>query len=89
MSAFNTFQTVLEKYIGPVAAKLGQNRVLRSLTAGMMGAMPITLGVALISIAINLPIPGWSEMLATSGASLLVNCALTVTMSSLAIYLVV
>ena len=89
MSAFNTFQTVLEKYIGPVAAKLGQNRVLRSLTAGMMGTMPVTLGVALISIAINLPIPGWSEMLATSGASLLINCALTVTMSSLAIYLVV
>lgn len=87
MSAFSAVQNALEKHIGPVATKLSTNNVIKSMSAGMMGTMPITLGVAFISIAINLPIPGWMNLLNSTGISLFCNMALTVTMNMLALYL--
>ena len=51
-----------------------------------MHTMPLTIGVALIAILINLPIPGLSDFLASSGLTAAGNEVIAATMSLLAIY---
>lgn len=52
MSALDTMQGVLEKYVGPVAQKFTSFKLVQGLMTGMMSTMPVTLGVALLSILV-------------------------------------
>ena len=76
----------MQEHIAPLATKLGQNKYIQAISGGMMHTMPLTLGVALIAILINLPIPGVSDFLASSGLTAAGNEVIGATMSLLAIY---
>ena len=76
----------MQEHIAPLATKLGQNKYLQAISGGMMHTMPLTIGVALIAILINLPIPGLSDVLASSGLTAAGNEVIAATMSLLAIY---
>ena len=76
----------MQEHIAPLATKLGQNKFIQAISGGMMHTMPLTLGVALIAILINLPIPGVSDFLASSGLTAAGNEVIGATMSPLALY---
>lgn len=76
----------MTEHIAPLAGRLGQNKVLQAISGGMMQSMPLTVGVALIAIVINLPIPGVSEFLTSSGLTAAGTEIVNSTMSLLAVY---
>jgi len=53
MSFFQKFQNGLEKFMGPFANAVSNNKFIRALTAGFMSSMPITLGTAVIAVLGN------------------------------------
>lgn len=88
MSFYDKFQTGLEKIVGPIATKVGSNKFIIALTEGFMLTMPITLGVALIAVLTNFPIPAWLNFLQNAGLYDVGNQVITLTLSLLAIYVV-
>lgn len=89
MSAADTIQGFLNKWLGPIAEKLSGNKGVQAISGGMMATMPVVLGIAGIAIFINLPIEPLTEFLESSGMSLVGNQVMSVTMSLLAIYMTV
>ena len=86
---FQKIQALLEKYIAPLAEKINGSDTIKALSRGMMYTMPITLGVCILAILVNLPIPAWSAFLSSTGLSGVCNEVLTVTMNMLALYIVI
>ena len=86
---FSKMQAALEKYIAPIAEKLNGSDTIKALSRGMMYTMPITLGVCILAILVNLPIEAWTTFLTNSGLSAVCNEVLTVTMNMLALYIVI
>ena len=86
MAVFDRIQGVMDKTIAPIASKVADSKILDALMGGMMSTLPMTLGVAVIAILINFPIPGFSEWIASSGLKAAGNQILTVTMNMMAIY---
>ena len=89
MSFMTTMQGTLDKHIAPIANKLNGNDVIKSLSRGMMYSMPITLGVCVLAVLVNLPIEPWTAFLSSTGLDTTCNAVLTVTMNMLALYLVI
>ncbi len=87
MSALDTMQGFLEKYVGPVAQKFTSFKVVQGLMTGMMSTMPVTLGVALLSILVGLPIAPLQDFLNTTGIAAVINDVLVVTMNLGALYM--
>lgn len=87
MGILNTIQGFLEKYVGPVAQKFSSFKVVQGLMAGMMSTMPVTLGVALLSILVGLPIPPLQDFLNSTGLASVINDVLVVTMNLGALYM--
>ena len=50
MSVLDSMQGFLEKHVGPIAHKVSSFKVVKGLMSGMMATMPVTLGVALLSM---------------------------------------
>ncbi len=63
----SNFANSVEKNITPLMGKISSNKVIKSLTAGMMYTMPLTLGTSLVAIAANFPVTAWTNWLASSG----------------------
>lgn len=80
-------QGFLEKHVGPIAHKVSSFNVVKGLMSGMMATMPVTLGVALLSIINGLPIPPLQAFLASTGMSATITDVLVVTMNLGAIYM--
>ena len=61
----------LEAFLGnrllPLSQKLQQNKVLAALMEGFIRTSPLTLGIALLTIVGNFPIPGWIDYLTKIG----------------------
>ena len=70
---FSKMQAALEKYIAPIAEKLNGSDTIKALSRGMMYTMPITLGVCILAILVNLPIEAWTTFLTNSGLSAVCN----------------
>lgn len=60
---FSGLISFLDKYLKPFAVKMSQNKFIRSITNGMLGIIPIMIGVSFVSIMVNLPIPSWIAFL--------------------------
>ncbi|WP_077614081.1 PTS cellobiose transporter subunit IIC [Caenibacillus caldisaponilyticus] len=60
----NKLMNWLEKYITPLAAKLGNQRHLVSIRDGIIVTMPLIIVGSLFLIVANLPIPGFGDMMA-------------------------
>lgn len=89
MNFFDRLQNGMDKIIAPIASKMNDSKIIQALASGMMATMPISIGVAAICILVSLPIPGWSEVITKLGISYVGNEIMQVTLSGLAIYLVI
>lgn len=87
MSVFDKIQNIMDKTIAPVASKVADSKMLDALMGGMMCTLPMTLGVCVIAILINFPIPGFSDWVVSSGLMATGNSILTVTMNMMGIYI--
>jgi len=76
----------MNEHLAPLAGRMGQNKVLQAISQGMVMTMPLTIGMAVVAIVINLPIPGFSDWLQASGVSAAANEMINSSMSLLAIY---
>lgn len=89
MSFMDRMQSIMEKYIGPLAKFMNESKTISAITAGMMGTMPVSLGVAAICVLFSLPIPGFSEFVASTGLAYVQNEMMMVTLSAFGIYMVI
>ena len=89
MNFFDQLQKGMDKIIAPIAKKMNESKIIQALASGMMATMPISIGVAAICILVSLPIPGWSDFVTNTGISYVGNEIMQVTLSGLAIYLVI
>ncbi len=80
----NFFSNVVGKFSERVMA----NRVIQALSGAFVMVMPITIGVAAIAVAANLPIQPWQELLTGAGINTAANDFISLTLSLLAIYIV-
>lgn len=87
MAVFDKIQNIMDKTIAPVASKVADSKMLDALMGGMMCTLPMTLGVSVIAILINFPIPGFSDWVVSSGLMATGNSILTVTMNMIGIYI--
>ena len=78
--------TWMNEHLAPIAGRMGQNKVLQAISQGMVMTMPLTIGMAVVAIIINLPIPGLSDWMQSSGVSAAANEMINSSMSLLAIY---
>ncbi|GAA0084658.1 PTS cellobiose transporter subunit IIC [Clostridium sp. CTA-7] len=85
---FSKFQRFLEKFVGPIAQKMSENKVVQALTNGMMSVLPVSLGVAFIAIVGNLPIGPWQTLLENLGLTQVIQDLLNITNGLYAIYIV-
>lgn len=63
----NKFEKLLNDKLMPLSEKVQENKVLGAMMEGFIRTSPITLGIALITIIGNFPVPGWSEILQKYG----------------------
>ena len=89
MGFMDKMQAFMEKFIGPLAQKMNASKTISAISAGMMGTMPISLGVAAICVLFSLPIPGLSELAGSVGLSYAQNEIMQVTLSAIGIYMVI
>lgn len=87
MAVFDKIHNIMDKTIAPVASKVADSKMLDALMGGMMCTLPMTLGVSVIAILINFPIPGFSDWVVSSGLMATGNSILTVTMNMMGIYI--
>ena len=87
MAVFDKIQNIMDKTIAPMASKVADSKMLDALMGGMMCTLPMTLGVSVIAILINFPIPGFSDWVVSSGLMATGNSILTVTMNMMGIYI--
>ena len=87
MAVFDKIQNIMDKTIAPVASKVADSKMLDALMGGMMCTLPMILGVSVIAILINFPIPGFSDWVVSSGLMATGNSILTVTMNMMGIYI--
>lgn len=79
--------TIVDEKIIPVAAKISENKIVKSIQYGAMATMPLTLGVSMLAIAINLPFDSWQLWLVESGVNVHVNATIKVAMEISAIFM--
>lgn len=56
MKFLDKFQAILEKTLVPFSNKLGQNKVMQSISAGMIMTLPVTIGASFFAILANFPL---------------------------------
>ncbi|EUJ30744.1 PTS system iic component [Listeria floridensis FSL S10-1187] len=81
-----TLERFLNKFIGPVASRMNRSKFFSALAEAFMRTTPITLGVALLMIIGNFPIPAWINLLAKTGLTAHFNAALGATINLLSVY---
>lgn len=86
---FKKFIAFLEDVIQPVAVKMSGNKYIRSITNGMLGIIPISIGVCIVSILVNLPFDNWQSLLEAMRIMESANELIAATTSLLAIYIVI
>ncbi len=86
MNLLNKISGFLEKNLSPIANKMGQNKVLKSVGAGAMGTLPVTLGVMILAIVSKFPFQPWLDFLTNTGMADHFSALLQVTTGLLAIY---
>lgn len=76
----------LNKFIAPIAQKMNNSKFFMTLAEAFMRTTPITLGVAVLMIIGNFPIPQWVSFLKQTGMDVHFNAALGATINLLSVY---
>lgn len=82
----NGIMKAMEKSFIPFAQKLSTNKVLQSISNGLMSLMAIMMVGAFASILNGLPIDAYQEFLASTKLAALLNTIINVTTNMLAVY---
>lgn len=69
MNLYEKLQAALERYVGPIAQKMGKSAALQALSGGMMLTLPLTLGASFFLILGSFPVPAVSDFLANIGVA--------------------
>lgn len=85
---FSKFQNFLERFVGPLAQKMADSKLIQALTNGMMAVLPVSLGVAFIAIVGNFPIEAWQNFLWNAGLGQPIQDLINITSGLYAIYIV-
>lgn len=80
-------KSIINDRIMPVMGKISQIKAIRAIQYGAMATMPLTLGVSLIAILVNLPIEPWVAWLAQTGIDEHMRATIKVTMEITALYM--
>lgn len=83
----NKIQEILEKTLVPFSNKLGQNKILQSISAGMIMTLPVTIGASVFSILASFPIKGVSEWFTKIGITAPMNAIVNGSMNILAVFI--
>ncbi len=62
-------ETILDKFLGPIANWMSQNKFFAALAEAFMRTTPITLGASFLMLIGNFPIPAWIRFLNNVGLS--------------------
>lgn len=84
----NKLTSFLDKTLAPLAAKISSISLIKAITDGMMSTIPVTVGVSVIAVLANLPIPAWQGFLTTTGMLQPAKDVAAVTSGMLAIYII-
>ncbi|WP_203634067.1 PTS sugar transporter subunit IIC [Lacticaseibacillus suibinensis] len=87
MAKESRFQASLEKLLVPISTKIGSNKILKSLSEGMIMTLPLTLGASLFMVLGNFPVPAVSNWLNAIGIGAQLNAIAGGTLSILALYI--
>ena len=89
MKLLEKFESTMQKIFNLYVYLLGGNKVLQAIAQGCLATVPITIGIALVSVLVNLNVGGWGDFLESSGLYAAGQEAISVTMSLLAVYLLI
>ncbi|MCT3035845.1 hypothetical protein [Pediococcus parvulus] len=78
------FQNVMEKWVSPIAQKMGQNQVLTAIKEGMISSLPFLILGSLFSIIVNFTYTPFTTWLASENLTQFLNLPYQFTMNSLA-----
>lgn len=78
------FQNGMEKWVSPIAQKMGQNQVLTAINEGMISSLPFLILGSLFSIIVNFPYTPFTTWLASENLTQFLNLPYQFTMNSLA-----
>lgn len=82
----DTIQKALEKTLVPISEKLGNNKMLQAVSAGMMLTLPLTLGASVFLVLGSFPVPIVSQWLNDVGIAPHLNAIAGGTLSALALF---
>lgn len=77
----------LEEKVMPAMGKISSNKVIKSITAGMMSTMPLSLGTSIIAIIANFPVEAWTNFLASTGIQAHMSAAISGTTEIIGVYI--
>lgn len=83
----NKFQEFLQKTLVPFSNKLGQNKILQSISAGMVMTLPVTIGASVFSILASFPIKSVSDWFNSIGITKPMNAVVNGSMNILAVFI--
>lgn len=89
MSKFDKFQNGLEKAMTPIMNVISKSKSVEALTKGFMYTLPLTMGVVIITILVNLPIDIWQTFLNNTGLYQVGMDFASATLSLLALYIII
>ncbi|MFA9375313.1 MAG: PTS sugar transporter subunit IIC [Lachnotalea sp.] len=77
--------TAISNKINPAIKQIQKSKVMNGISGGMMSAMPITLIGAFAALFLNLPIPGYKELIANIGIERALKIIIAFTTNFLAV----
>ncbi|WP_332373890.1 PTS sugar transporter subunit IIC [Lactococcus cremoris] len=80
------FEKWLNKTLMPLASKMNKNHFISALSEAFMRCMPLTLGIALLTIIGYFPVPAWVDFLNSIGLAQHFSAVIGAVTSALAIY---
>lgn len=83
----SNLNNLIENRIVPAMAKIGENKVLKSITAGMLSTMPLSLGTSIVAIIANFPNSSWTTWLKDTGIATHTSAIISGTTTIVAVYL--
>lgn len=87
MNFLDRFQQLLEKTLVPFSNKLGQNKVMQSISEGMILTLPVTIGASVFSILANFPIAAINAWFKDTGITDSMNAIVNGSTNILAIFI--
>ncbi|WP_286906953.1 PTS sugar transporter subunit IIC [Clostridium sp. UBA1652] len=77
----------INMFINKLSTGIGNNKIIKAITSGLMSTISITLGVAAIAIITNFPIQSWFDLMQSTGIYDISNEFIGATSGLLALYM--